>query len=166
MPWDWLRICGVLCFGTALAILPLDARAGPAVQPADPSRPADLAILAATNHEISGRTIRNSCGSVVSAMIARPTPDTAVVLELDPTGSCSGSEPPLSAAVLVHAAAGWKSAMAFPAAIFDVGAVHLGHPDLIFDYPGEHEAHCPIAHWTGQTYELVRMCRNQPGRGR
>ena len=75
---------------------------------ADPSDPVDAAILHAVGDTVAGRLIRNSCGGGVRPMIVLPAPATAVIMEMDSSGLCSGSNPPGSLTVLVQAGSTWR----------------------------------------------------------
>ncbi len=133
------------------------AQTASAMHDANPLDPGDLAILRAHGSTVAGRTIRNSCGGVVRPRIALVATDVAVVTEIDPTGACSGSNPPGSLDVLVRAGTGWRTSTATIGAAFTLGAGNGGHPDIVVQYP-PFQRSCPVLHWDGRGYRMARAC--------
>lgn len=133
------------------------AQTASAMHDANPLDPGDLAILRAHGSTVAGRIIRNSCSGVVRPRIALVATDVAVVTEIDPTGACSGSNPPGSLDVLVRAGTGWRTSTATIGAAFTLGAATGGHPDIVVQYP-PFQRSCPVLHWDGRGYRMARAC--------
>ena len=124
---------------------------------ADPSDPVDAAILRAVGDTVAGRLIRNSCGGGVRATIVMPAPATAVIMETDLSGLCSGSNPPGSLTVLVQAGSTWRVSTSTTGTDFRLGPVRKGRPDIIVQYaPTQRD--CPVLSWNGVRYEMTKTC--------
>jgi hypothetical protein len=139
------------------------AVAAPTEHAADPTRPADVALLQASGDTVSGGVIRNTCGGIVRPAISLPARDMAVVIESDPTGQCVGSNPPSSLTILLRHGRAWRNEAGFPASGYRLGHVHAGRPDIIAQYP-PFDRDCPVATWDGAHYRFSRDCDD--GRGR
>jgi hypothetical protein len=152
-----LRVTIVAAFGVFALVLLNHRAALAAPHPADPTAPADLAILTATGDTVDGRTIRNTCNGIVHPTISRPATDMAIVIESDPTGACVGSSPPSSLTILLMSAKGWRPEAGFPASTYRLGPIHAGRPDVIAAYaPFHHD--CPVMTWDGRHYQISRTC--------
>ncbi len=138
------------------------AQAAPAMHEADPADYGDLAILRAHGSTVAGRVIRNICDGVVRPRIALVTSAVAVVTEMDPTGSCSGSNPPGSLDVLVRSGAAWRPSTSTIGSAFTLGAANGGHPDIVVQY-APFQRNCPLLRWNGRDYRMARACPG--GRG-
>ena len=108
---------------------------------ANPLDPADAAVLHAHSDTVSGRVVTNSCGTPVSPVLYAPAQDTAVVVEADPTGSCSGSNYPSSLAVLLRRDGAWHISTSTIGTGFRLGPLRDGHPDIVVQAPSQHD--CP-----------------------
>ena len=129
---------------------------------ANPSDPADLAILAAHGNTVANRRILNSCNDEVRPRIALPRPDVAVVVEEDATGRCTGSTLPSSLAVLVRGSAGWKVSTSTTGSGFTLGPLNAGYPDIVVQYPPS-QRNCPVLRWDGRAYGMARSCGGSRG---
>lgn len=136
------------------------AQTSPAMHDANPADPGDLAILMAHGSTVAGRVIRNSCDGVVRPRIALASPAVAVVTEVDPTGTCSGSNPPGSLDVLVWSGASWRPSTSTTGSAFTLGAANGGHPDILVQYPPT-QRDCPLLRWTGRDYRMARACSGE-----
>lgn len=138
------------------------AQVAPAAHDANALEAGDLAILRAHGNTVSGPVIRNSCDAVVRPRIAVVTPAMVVVTEIDPTGACSGSNPPGSLSVLVRRGDAWRLTTSTIGSGFVLGAANGGHPDIVVQYPPfQHD--CPVLRWDGRDYRVARACSG--GRG-
>ena len=127
---------------------------------ADPSNPVDAAILHAVGDTVAGRLIRNSCGGGVRPMIVLPAPATAVIMEMDTSGLCSGSDPPGSLTVLVQAGSTWRVSTSTTGTDFRLGPVRNGRPDIIVQYaPTQRD--CPVLSWNGTPSPTHKKKRRQ-----
>ncbi|MGI4941228.1 MAG: hypothetical protein ACRYHQ_11840 [Janthinobacterium lividum] len=156
-----LSVAAVVATALLLSTASL-AQTAPAMHDADPADPGDLAILRAHGNTVAGRVIRNSCDGVVRPRIALVTPNVAVVTEMDPTGSCSGSNPPGSLGVLVRSGVGWRPSTSTIGSAFTLGAANGGHPDIMVQY-APFQRNCPLLRWDGRDYRMARACPG--GRG-
>ena len=161
------RVAGPLCVAAVVAMALLlstacFAQAAAAMHEANPADPGDLAILRAHGSTVAGRVVRNSCGGVVRPRIALVSPAVAVVTEVDPTGSCSGSNPPGSLDVLVRSGTGWRPSTSTTGSAFTLGAANGGHPDIVVQY-APFQRNCPLLRWDGRDYRMARACPG--GRG-
>ncbi len=140
----------------ALASVP--AFAASASQPLNPGDPDDAAILRAAGDDVGHGHVRNSCGAEVRPLISHPAPGVAVVIEVDPTGACSGSNPPSSLTVLVQSAGAWRLSMGTTGAGYRVAKDGSGMPTIVVQYPPS-QVDCPVLSWTGGRYSMTRSCR-------
>lgn len=143
--------------------LPCLAQALRPAHAADTTNPTDLAILRATGDGVSGKTIRNVCGTVVHPTISYLAPEVAVLVEEDTTGSCSGSNPPSTLTVLLKAGSAWRVSTATNGSGFRLGPVHAGLPEIVVQYP-PFQQDCPVLDWNGRDYRFVRSCDGAKGR--
>lgn len=165
-PADARPLCRpiLLSLMAAALLLPVlcAAQAAPAAHDANATEAGDLAILRAHGNTISGLVIRNSCDAVVRPRIAVVTSAVAVVTEIDPTGACSGSNPPGSLSVLVRHGSAWRLTTSTIGSGFVLGAANGGHPDIVVQYP-PFQRDCPVLRWNGRDYRFARACSG--GRG-
>lgn len=131
---------------------------------ADPRSMADLEILRANGDQISGSTIRNSCGGIVRSKIGLPATGFAIVVEEDPTGACSGSTPPSSLAVLKQGPSGWSSSTSTIGLSYRLGSMRNCKPDIIVSYP-PFQRDCPVLQWNGRDYVMAHPCPGGRGAG-
>ena len=144
-----------------LGVQAATAQGFPAGHPANPLDPADVAVLRASSDTVSGRVVSNSCGTPVSPVLYAPAQDTAVVVEADPTGSCSGSNYPSSLAVLVRRYGVWRVSNSTTGTGFRLGPLRDGHPDIVVQAPSQHD--CPTLGWTGRGYQMTKTCGGHRG---
>ena len=120
-----------------------------------------MAIARAAGDTLVGSTFRNSCGDPVKPLISIPTPGVAVVIETDPTGQCSGSNPPGSLSVLLASGNVWKLSTSTTGSGFRTGVTRDGHPDIIVQYP-PFQRDCPVLGWNGSRYVMTKTCGGSP----
>lgn len=133
------------------------AQVSPATHVANPTSPADLAVLRASGDQVDRGMIRNTCDTVVHPVIAYPTPNVAVKIEEDTSGTCSGSNPPSTLTVLVKTGPVWRLSTATTGSSFRLGPMHAGLPEIVIEYPPS-QTDCPVLGWNGKGYDMIHPC--------
>lgn len=144
--------------GLATVLSPAWGRSAAASHQAEPGNAGEAAILRAIGDEVVPGHVRNSCGAEVRPLISYPAQAVAVVVEADPTGACSGSNPPSSLAVVLRTPSGWRLSTSTTGTSYEVGRDGgSGMPSIIVEYPPS-QVGCPVLTWTGRNYEMTRPC--------
>ncbi len=150
--------CSLSVLGCAAALSWAPAGSAAVPRAADPADPSDAAILRAAGDVVDAGHVRNGCGVEVRPVVSHPVPGVAVLIEVDPTGACSGSNRPSSLSVLVRGPGGWRLSTSTTGSGYRVGQVGSAMPTIVVEYPPS-QVDCPVLTWGDGRYSMTRPCR-------